>query len=85
MATILRPVSFAISLAAVFQRPLAARADGDVDAFLGQRQRDALADAFLAAGHQRGLALSLRSIAGLRQLKRLRPVKQPQIPARDCA
>ena len=41
------------------ERLLAARADGDVDAFLGQRQRDALADAFAAAGDQRGLAFEL--------------------------
>ena len=42
-----------------FERLLAPRADRDVDAFLGERERDALADAFAAAGDQRGLALEL--------------------------
>ena len=40
-----------------FERLLAARADGDVDALLRQRQGDAFADAFAAAGHQRRLAV----------------------------
>ena len=40
-----------------FQRLLAARADGDVDPFLGQCQSDALADAFAAARHERRLAV----------------------------
>ena len=39
------------------ERLLATCADGDVDAFLRQRQRDALADAFAAARHQSRLAL----------------------------
>ena len=59
MATILRPVCFGDFLRGGLERLLAARADGDVDAFLGQRQRDALADAFAAAGDQRGLAFEL--------------------------
>ena len=48
-----------------FQHVLAPRADRDVDAFLGERERDALADALAAAGHQRGLALKLKVHLGL--------------------
>src|SRR5712691_1581228 len=44
---------------------LAARADRDIDAFARERARDALADAFAAAGHQRGLALELKVHLGL--------------------
>ena len=43
-----------------FEQLLAPRADRDVDALLGERERDALADTFAAAGHQRGLALKLK-------------------------
>ena len=43
-----------------FERLLAARADGDVNAFLRQRQCNALADALAAAGHQRRLALKFQ-------------------------
>src|SRR5262249_45866552 len=39
------------------ERPGAARADRNVRAFFGERERDALADAFRAAGHCRGFAL----------------------------
>ena len=42
-----------------FERLHAPRADRDVDAFLGERERDALADAFTAAGDQRGFAFEL--------------------------
>ena len=42
-----------------FERFLAPGADRDIDAFLGERAGDALANAFAAAGHQRGLALEL--------------------------
>ena len=42
------------------ERLLAARADRDIDAFLGQQKRIALADAFAAAGHQRGLAFEFQ-------------------------
>ena len=44
----------------LLERLLAARADRDIDAFLRQHERDALADALAAAGHQRGLALKLK-------------------------
>ena len=43
-----------------FQRFRAARADGDIDAFLGQSHGDALADAFAAAGDQGGLSFELQ-------------------------
>jgi hypothetical protein len=43
-----------------FEHILSPRADRDVDAFLGKRQRDALADALAAAGDERGLALQLQ-------------------------
>src|SRR5476649_2518637 len=46
-------------LGSSLERLFAARADGDIDAFLGQQKRDALADAFAAAGDQRGLAFEL--------------------------
>ena len=59
IGTILRPVARGDLLGGGFQRLLAARADGDIDAFLGQRYRDAFADAFAAAGHQRRLAVKL--------------------------
>src|SRR5262245_10846880 len=42
-----------------FERLFAARADGYVHAFPGESARNALADAFAAAGYQRGLALEL--------------------------
>src|SRR6185437_11983822 len=40
-----------------FEWLLAARTDGDIDAFARQRQRNTFADAFAAAGDQRGLDL----------------------------
>src|SRR6185437_5193219 len=42
-----------------FKRFLAARAHRDIDAFFGQRQCNALTDAFAAAGDQRRLAFEL--------------------------
>src|SRR6478672_7017527 len=42
-----------------FERFLAPGADRDIDAFLGERTGDALANALAATGHQRGLALEL--------------------------
>ena len=47
------------------ERLHAARADGDIDAFLGERERDALADAFLPPVTSAVLPLSLRSIVML--------------------
>ena len=43
-----------------FQHVLAARADRDIDALLGEREGDALADALAAAGDERGLAVELQ-------------------------
>ena len=60
MATILRLVARAISDAVAFQHILAPRADGHVHALLGECNRNALADAFAAAGDERGLALKLQ-------------------------
>src|SRR5215475_12757414 len=61
------------------ERFLAARADRDIDAFFCERQRDALADAFAAAGHQRGLSFELEiHAAPLRFVGRLfRLVREP--------
>ena len=65
MGTILRPVSLAISAAAASSGSLRRAQMATSTPSLRERQRDALADAFAAAGHQRRLALSLRSIAML--------------------
>ena len=51
------PLLPAISLAARRERGLVARDDGDVDAFPRQLPGDGLADAAIAAGDDRGLAL----------------------------
>jgi hypothetical protein len=58
---------------------LAPRAHRDVDAFLGERARNALADPLAAAGHQRRLAIELK--VHLHSLYDVRPAQRSSFRA----